>query len=149
MNKEEFVIKRIGIIHSSFKTPAETPIQPVFSRAMGHVYIYKKYMKGLKDIDGFSHIILIYYFHKGRRCPLLVKPYLDRTLRGVFATRSPHRPNKIGISVVRLLKRNGNVLEVEGLDVIDGTPLIDIKPYVLPFEKTEKIRIGWLEEKLK
>ena len=142
-------IRPIGIIRSPFKTPVEVPIQPVFSDARGQVKVYKRYMRGLKDIDGFSHIILIFCFHKGRRCPLIVKPYLDNKLHGVFATRSPHRPNKIGISIVRLVKRNANILDIEGLDVIEGTPLIDIKPYVPPFEKTEKVRIGWLEGKIR
>jgi tRNA-Thr(GGU) m(6)t(6)A37 methyltransferase TsaA len=141
-------IKPIGIIHSPFQSREETPIQPSRSRANGQVEVFKEYQEGLEDIEGFSHIILIYWFHKSKGYSLKVKPFLDDTLRGVFATRAPSRPNQIGISVVRLLERKENILHVKGIDVLDGTPLIDIKPHVPDFESGEMLRIGWLEGKI-
>jgi tRNA-Thr(GGU) m(6)t(6)A37 methyltransferase TsaA len=141
-------IKPIGIIHSPFQSSEETPIQPSRSRANGQVEVFKEYQEGLRDIEGFSHIILIYWFHKSKGYSLKVKPFLDNTLRGVFATRAPSRPNQIGISVVRLLERKENILHVKGIDVLDGTPLLDIKPHVPDFESGEMLRIGWLEVKI-
>jgi tRNA-Thr(GGU) m(6)t(6)A37 methyltransferase TsaA len=141
-------IKPIGIIHSPFQSGAETPIQPSCSTATGQVEVFKEYQEGLEDIEGFSHIILIYWFHKSKGYNLKVKPFLDDTLRGVFATRAPSRPNQIGISVVRLLERKENILYVKGIDVLDGTPLIDIKPHVPDFELGEMVRIGWIEGKI-
>jgi tRNA-Thr(GGU) m(6)t(6)A37 methyltransferase TsaA len=126
----------------------ETPIQPSRSTATGKVEVFKEYQEGLEDIEGFSHIILIYWFHKSKGYSLKVKPFLDDTLRGVFATRAPSRPNQIGISVVRLLEREENVLYVKGIDVLDGTPLLDIKPHVPDFELGEKVKTGWLEGKI-
>jgi len=141
-------IKPIGIIHSPFKDKKETPIQPFRSNEIGKVEVYKEFAAGLQDITGFSHIILIYRFHKSRGYWLLVKPFLDNQLRGVFSTRAPRRPNQIGISVVRLLKRKNNVLFVKGVDILDGTPLLDIKPYVPDFSASARVRIGWLSNKL-
>lgn len=142
-------VKPIGIIHSPFKYKEDTPIQPSRSNAIGEVEVFREYQEGLDDIEGFSHIILIYEFHKSEGYSLKVKPFLDNKLRGLFATRAPRRPNKIGLSVVRLLKRKDNILTVKGIDVLDGTPLIDIKPYVPDFDPDEKITIGWLEGKIK
>ena len=141
-------IKPIGIIHSPFQSRAETPIQPSRSRANGQVEVFKEYQEGLEDIEGFSHIILIYWFHKSKGYSLKLKPFLDDALRGVFATRAPSRPNQIGLSVVRLLERKENILYVKGIDVLDGTPLIDIKPHVPDFESGEMVKIGWLEGKI-
>ena len=138
----------IGRIRSPFKEPAEVPIQPRFSSARGEVEVFRRYSAGLRDIDGFSHIILLYHFDESRRTELLVRPYLDRQTRGVFATRSPHRPNHIGLSVVRLLRRRGSTLYVEGVDVIDRTPLFDIKPHVPQFDGRGDVRLGRLEGKL-
>ncbi len=146
--KTEYTLKPIGVIHSSFKNKKEVPIQPRFSKEKGEVELFEEYSEGLKDIEGFSHIILVYIFHKTKDYSLLVKPYLDDKAKGVFATRFPNRPNQIGISVVRLVEKKKNILVVEGIDVVDGTPLLDIKPYVPPFDKTEEVKIGWLEEKL-
>ncbi|MGQ9582514.1 MAG: tRNA (N6-threonylcarbamoyladenosine(37)-N6)-methyltransferase TrmO [Thermoplasmatota archaeon] len=143
------LLKPIGIIHSPFKNLKDIPIQPRFSKARGDVEVFRSYSAGLRAIDGFSHIILLYYFQESRGEKLLVKPYLDRRLRGVFATRSPHRPNHIGLSVVRLLERRGSLIHVEGLDVLDGTPLLDIKPYVPTFDMAQDFRIGWLEGRLR
>jgi len=142
-------IEQIGIIHTPFKTREETPIQPFRSKAIGQVEVFKEYEEGLTDIEGFSHIILLYNFHKSEGYSLMVKPFLDDKLKGLFATRAPKRPNQIGLSVVRLLIREENVLFVEGIDVLDGTPLIDIKPYVPNFEPNTEFKIGWLEGKIK
>ena len=142
-------VKPIGIIHSPFRRKEDTPIQPRRSIAIGEIEVFKKYQEGLEDIEGFSHVILIYRFHMSKGYCLKVKPFLDDQLRGVFATRYPRRPNQIGLSVVRLLKRKENILTVKGIDVLDGTPLLDIKPYVPDFEPDEKIKIGWLEGKIK
>src|SRR4030042_2460424 len=105
-------VNPIGIIHTPFKNREDTPIQPFRSTAIGEIEMFEEYREGLEDIEGFSHIILIYCFHKSKGYDLKVKPYLDETLRGLFATRAPRRPNQIGLSVVRLLKREGNVLSI-------------------------------------
>lgn len=139
----------IGIIHTPFKQKQDVPIQPSRSNARGEVEVFEKYEEGLEDLDGFSHIILIYYFHKSEGYSLKVKPFLDDRLRGLFATRAPRRPNQIGLSVVKLLGRKGNILFIEGIDVLEGTPLLDIKPYVPGFDTEENISIGWLKGKLK
>ncbi|KPK69996.1 tRNA-Thr(GGU) m(6)t(6)A37 methyltransferase TsaA [candidate division WOR_3 bacterium SM23_60] len=136
--------KPIGVIHTPFTGKKETPIQPVKSRSTGRVEVFKHYADGLRDITGFSHIILIYAFHKSRGYTLRVKPFLDERQRGLFATRYPRRPNQIGLTTVQLLRKKGNTLYVRGIDVIDGTPLLDIKPYVPDFSPKKKIRIGWL-----
>ena len=137
----------IGIVRTPFKCKKDTPIQPFRSKAIGRIEVFKKYKDGLSDIDGFSHLILIYRFHKSRGHCLKVKPFLDDQLRGLFATRYPRRANQIGLTVVELLKRETNILFVRGIDVLDGTPLLDIKPYVPDFEPKETIKIGWLEGK--
>jgi tRNA-Thr(GGU) m(6)t(6)A37 methyltransferase TsaA len=142
-------VEPIGIIHTPFKRKEDVPIQPSRSNAHGEVEVFEAYNEGLEDIEGFSHIILIYYFHKSEGYSLKVKPYLDDNLRGLFATRAPRRPNQIGLSVVKLLKRKGNILFIEGIDVLDGTPLLDIKPYVPDFHPKGEVNVGWLEGKLK
>jgi tRNA-Thr(GGU) m(6)t(6)A37 methyltransferase TsaA len=142
-------VEPIGIIHTPFKQKEDVPIQPCRSSAHGEVEVFKKYEEGLKDIEGFSHIILIYYFHKSEGYSLKVKPFLDNKLRGLFATRAPRRPNQIGLSVVKLLDRKGNILFIEGIDVLEGTPLLDIKPHVPGFYPEEDVSIGWLKGKLK
>lgn len=141
-------LKPIGIIHSPYKTKEDIPIQAYRSEDVGEIEIFKEYEKGLNDIEGFSHIIIVYIFHKSHGYSLHVKPFLDPSLRGLFATRHPNRPNPIGISTVRLLKRKVNILKIKGMDVIDGTPLVDIKPYVPRFDERKEARYGWLEEKL-
>jgi tRNA-Thr(GGU) m(6)t(6)A37 methyltransferase TsaA len=135
----------IGTIRTPFKCKKDTPIQPFRSKAIGRIEVFKKYKDGLSDIEGFSH--LIYRFHKSRGHRLKVKPFLDDQLRGLFATRYPRRPNQIGLTIVELLKRQSNILFVKGIDVLDGTPLLDIKPYIPGFGPKETIRIGWLEGK--
>lgn len=140
----------IGIIHSPFDKPEGTPIQPAGARgAEGTVDVFPEFADGLMDIEGFSHIILVYHFHLSKKTSLRVRPYLDSLLRGVFATRSPSRPNPIGISVVRLNRVAGTILHVRDIDIVNGTPLLDIKPYVPKFDLIETVRIGWLEGLIK
>ncbi|MCD6599168.1 MAG: tRNA (N6-threonylcarbamoyladenosine(37)-N6)-methyltransferase TrmO [Dehalococcoidia bacterium] len=143
----EISYKPIGTVHSSFKEPEGTPIQPAAAKGInGTVEVFPEYAEGLKDVEGFSHIILIFYFHLSRRAPLKVKPYMDNEVRGVFATRSPSRPNPIGISVVRLIGIENNILHIQDVDIVDGTPLLDIKPHVPEFDLREVVRVGWLEK---
>lgn len=149
METMEIVLRPIGIIRSPFKKPKGTPIQPPAAKGVrGTVEIFPEYGEGLRDLDGFSHIILLYYFHLSGKPSLLVKPFMDDEKHGVFATRAPSRPNPIGLSVVRLLSIEGNKLYVEDLDVVDGTPLLDIKPYVPEFDARKDVRRGWLEKSI-
>ena len=141
----EFVMHPIGVIHSPFTDKSQTPIQPSRSQAIGTVEIYSDIVEGLADVEGFSHLILLYVFHRSSGYELRVKPYLDNQLRGLFATRHPCRPNPIGISIVRLLRCQSNVLEIEGVDVLDNTPLLDIKPYVPDFDLRTGVQTGWYE----
>ena len=139
----------IGIIHSPFKEPKGTPVQPAGAKGIkGTIEVFPEYAEGLKDIEGFSHIILLYHFHLSRGTSLIVKPYMDSETHGVFAMRGPSRPNAIGISVVNLVKVEGNTLHIQDVDIVDGTPLLDIKPYVPEFDMREVARIGWLENKV-
>jgi tRNA-Thr(GGU) m(6)t(6)A37 methyltransferase TsaA len=139
----------IGIIHSPLKSLSGAPLQSVSAKHLrGTIEVFAKYVSGLKDISGFSHLILIYHFHLSRKASLTVKPYLDKKEHGIFATRAPVRPNPIGISVVKLRKVRAGVIWVEGLDIVDGTPLLDIKPYVPEFDVRRVQRIGWLEGKI-
>lgn len=139
----EYLVRPIGIIHSPFTEKAQTPIQPTRSQALGWVEINPELVDGLTGLDGFSHIILVYVFHKSEGYQLLVKPFLDDDLHGLFATRHPCRPNPIGISIVGLLACRENIIEIEGVDVLDGTPLLDIKPYVPDFDLRTDVRTGW------
>lgn len=136
----------IGTIHSPFHDLSGMPIQPISeSSAPGTVELFPEFIPGLIDLDGFSHIILIYHLHQSRRVALTVTPFLDSQPHGIFATRAPHRPNPIGISVVKLVRVEENILFVENLDILDGTPLLDIKPYVSEFDSPTDFRLGWLE----
>jgi tRNA-Thr(GGU) m(6)t(6)A37 methyltransferase TsaA len=145
----EIKYKAIGIIHSPFKEPKGTPIQPSGAKGInGTVEIFPDYAEGLKDLEGFSHIILIYHFHLSKKSSLKVKPYLDDEVHGVFAMRGPSRPNPIGISTVHLLRIEGTTLSIQDVDIVDGTPLLDIKPYVPEFDRGEVQRTGWLEKKV-
>lgn len=148
MNPIQF--RPIGIIHSPFNEAKGAPIQPKRAKGVaGTIELFPEYKEGLADLDGFSHIILIYHFHLSQGYSLKVKPFLDNTLRGLFATRAPRRPNQIGVSVVRLDRVEGTTLHISNLDIVDGTPLLDIKPYVPHFDKEEEIRIGWLTGRTK
>ncbi len=149
MNESIITYNPIGIIHSGFKTSAGTPIQPAFaSDVPGQAVIYEKYAAGLQDLDGFSHIILLYHFHLSGDWRPLVRPFMEEVERGVFATRAPRRPNPIGLSVVRLERIDGAVLHLRGIDVVDGSPLLDIKPYAPAFDAAGKRRFGWIGEAL-
>jgi tRNA (adenine37-N6)-methyltransferase len=141
------VYRPIGIIHTPFKELENMPIQPSGAAGIrGTVDLYSEFAEGLKDLDGFSHLILLYQFHESRGYNLTVTPFLDSEPRGVFATRAPKRPNPIGLSVVRLVQIRECSLDVENVDILDGTPLLDIKPYVPEFDYQENCRIGWLEK---
>ena len=145
MNEIKYI--QIGIIHSPFKEPKGTPIQPRAAQGIdGTVEVFQEYTEGLKDIDGFSYVILVYHFHLSKESSLKVKPFMDDQTHGVFSTRAPNRPNPIGISVVQLVKIEGNILQVKDLDIVDGTPLLDIKPYVPEFDIRDAKKKGWLEK---
>ena len=137
----------IGIIHSPFTKLSGMPIQPAGAAGVeGTVEVFPKYNDGLKDLEGFSHIIMLYHLHGSKGFKLHVVPFMDSTPRGVFATRAPKRPNPIGLSVIKLQKIQDNILYVENVDILDGTPLLDIKPYVPEFDEQTEARAGWLEE---
>jgi tRNA-Thr(GGU) m(6)t(6)A37 methyltransferase TsaA len=143
----KIVFKSIGTIHTPFMETYNMPIQP--SAAMGvkgYVIINKEFAEALDDLDGFSHIYLLYHFHKSKSFKLKVIPFLDKKERGLFSTRAPKRPNPIGLSVAKLNKIDGNTLEIENVDILDGTPLLDIKPYVPEINSVKKCTIGWLAE---
>ena len=141
------VYQPIGIISSPYKAREGMPIQASGAKgARGAIKIFPEYGEGLKDLDGFSHIILLYHFHRTREHALVVTPFLDDEPRGVFATRSPNHPNAIGLSIVRLLTVDGLRLKIEDVDILDGTPLLDIKPYVPAFDHRDPERVGWLEK---
>lgn len=141
--------KPIGIVHSPFNKVLGVPIQPTAAKGIeGTVEVFTEFSDGLADLDGFSHIILIYHFHLAQKPKLKVIPYMDDQQRGVFATRAPSRPNPIGISVVRLNRIVNNILYIQDVDIIDGTPLLDIKPYVPDFDSKEDIKIGWLKDRV-
>lgn len=139
-------IKPIGIVRTPFAEPAGMPIQPTgAAEVCGTVEVFNEYRPGLDDLDGFSHIVLLYGFHRSQGYDLSVVPFLDTEPRGVFATRAPRRPNPIGMSVVRLDRIQDCVLYIRGVDMLDGTPLLDIKPYVPAFDSPAEVRTGWLE----
>ena len=134
----------IGVIHSEHAEAAKVPIQPVFAKnCVGRAEIFPEFADGLLDLEGFSHVWLVYHFHQAGAAKLWVKPFLEDVEHGVFATRAPCRPNAIGLSVVELVRREGAVLHLDGLDMLDGTPLLDIKPYIGRFDRIETTRNGW------
>lgn len=145
----EFVMQPIGVINSPYTDRSQIPIQSSRSQTVGEVEVFPEFVEGLRDIDGFSHIMLLYVFHHSTGYELLVKPFLDNQLRGLFATRHPCRPNPIGLSIVRLLKCQKEVLTVKGLDVLDNTPLLDIKPYVPDFDVRSEVHTGWYAHRSK
>jgi tRNA-Thr(GGU) m(6)t(6)A37 methyltransferase TsaA len=137
----------IGTIHTPFTDLSDMPIQPASeASAPGTVLLDPRLTAGLKDLDGFSHVILIYHFHRAGRVDLTVTPFMDAEPRGLFATRAPTRPNPIGISIVALERVEGNILHLGNVDILDGTPLLDIKPYVPSFDAPPDARTGWLEQ---
>jgi tRNA (adenine37-N6)-methyltransferase len=142
----EVIYKPIGVIHTPFTSLEEMPIQPTSDiSGAGTVEIFPEFTDALKDLEGFSHIYLLYHFHKMHKTQLTVTPFLDSKPHGIFATRAPSRPNPIGMSLVKLVRIAHNHIYIEGVDVLNETPLLDIKPYVPAFENTHDVRIGWLK----
>jgi len=137
-------VEPIGIIHSPYKVRKESP--PQGREEICWIEVFEQYIEGLKDIEGFSHLILLYWFHQGNDYTLLVKTPWSPELHGLFSTRSPDRPNSLGFSVVELIERDGNRLKVKGLDALEGTPLIDIKPYLPEIDSKTNVKVGWVEE---
>jgi tRNA-Thr(GGU) m(6)t(6)A37 methyltransferase TsaA len=149
-DKNMFGLKSIGIIHTPFRVLSDMPIQPSGAAGVkGTVKVFDEYRSGLKDLAGFSHIILLYYFNRSQGYDLLVVPFMDSEPRGLFATRAPKRPNPIGISVVKLESIEDSKLHIQNVDILDGTPLLDIKPYVPEFDAVSTVRTGWLEKSRK
>jgi tRNA-Thr(GGU) m(6)t(6)A37 methyltransferase TsaA len=139
-------MKPIGMIHTPFIDPAGMPIQPAGAAGVtGTVEVFEEFQAGLKDLDGFSHIVLLYVFHRSEGFKLQVVPFMDTEPRGLFATRAPKRPNPIGLSIVQLDQIEGGTLHVQNVDMLDETPLLDIKPYVPEFDSHMQVRTGWLE----
>ena len=146
MTGDRIEYRPIGVVRSPFTELAGMPIQPAAAEgAEGRVELFEEYRDGLADLDGFSHVILLVHFHRSEGYRLRVVPFLDTVSRGLFATRAPRRPNPIGLSVVRLDRIEDGVLHVRDIDVLDGTPLLDLKPHVPDFVPGEVVRIGWLE----
>lgn len=147
MVASEILFRPIGVIHSPHTEAARTPIQPYFATdCTGTVELLPEYAAGLQDIEGYSHLYLIYQLHRAPAPSLTVKPFLQDVERGLFATRAPCRPNPIGLSIVRLVSREGNRLHIEGVDMLDGTPLLDIKPYSARFDCIVGTRNGWQDD---
>jgi tRNA-Thr(GGU) m(6)t(6)A37 methyltransferase TsaA len=147
MNEAVITYHPIGVIRSEHVAAEQTPIQPAYAKGCkGRAEVFPEFASGLRHLEGFSHVYLIYHFHQAGPAKLLVKPFLQDVERGVFATRAPCRPNAIGLSVVELVRREGNVLHLDGVDILDGTPLLDIKPYTAKFDRFETSRNGWQDE---
>jgi tRNA (adenine37-N6)-methyltransferase len=144
LHPTSLIYKPIGIIHSPHTALEQTPIQPVYAQGcLGRAEVLPEYAEGLKDLEGFSHIILIYHCHRAGSVKLTVQPFLQDVERGVFSTRAPCRPNPIGLSIVALVRREGTTLHIDGVDILDGTPLLDIKPYVNRFDCIKNTIDGW------
>jgi tRNA-Thr(GGU) m(6)t(6)A37 methyltransferase TsaA len=153
MRTMEFRFSPIGIIHSPFKKVEDIDVGKFanpggFDDVEGEIEIFREFETGLEDLEGFSHLFAICVFHKSEGYELRTKPFLDDRLRGVFSTRSPHRPNALGLTVLKILERKGRVVRVSGVDMIDGTPILDIKPYTTRDNKSS-IRLGWLEGRMR
>jgi len=137
----------IGVVHSPYKEPKDMPIQGTFKNDVeACLELEDEYAAGLKDLDEFSHAILLYYFHKSNRVELEGMPFLEEVKHGIFAIRSPHRPNHIGLSIVRIKSVEGNTVHFTEVDVLDGTPVLDIKPYIKYFDQREDVICGWLDK---
>ncbi|MFX0136909.1 MAG: tRNA (N6-threonylcarbamoyladenosine(37)-N6)-methyltransferase TrmO [Candidatus Hodarchaeota archaeon] len=140
----------IGLIHTPFESLKGIPIQFSMSEAKGKIEIFPQYAQGLKDLDGFSHVYCLYYFDMVKLpVPLQSKPFLDNVERGVFAMRTPFRPNPIGLSIYEILKVDKNLIFVNNVDTLDGTPILDIKPYIPQVDIKKNFKIGWLKGKIK
>jgi len=147
-----FKLNPIGIIHSPFKKKEDIESKKYadsrgFDSVQGELEIFREYEEGLKDVEGFSHLVVLFSFHKSKGYKLHTMPLLGDILRGVFATRSPNRPNPIGMTVVKVIERNRNRLKVSGVDMIEGTPILDIKPYTSRDQKSP-IKLGWLKKRM-
>jgi tRNA (adenine37-N6)-methyltransferase len=148
--KKTFTIKPIGEINTPYREAKGMPIQGKFKRGViGTIRIFPEYKAGLRDLEGFSHIILIYHFNCSKEEKLTGRPFLEDSEHGIFAIRSPHRPNHIGFSIVKLKNVKGNVITFSEVDILDGTPLLDIKPYVKHFDSRDKVRNGWIDKHFK
>jgi tRNA-Thr(GGU) m(6)t(6)A37 methyltransferase TsaA len=144
----KYEVKPIGLINTPYETSAAVPLEPAFSESEGTADIYPDYVAGLDSLEEFSHIILLYWFHRAKQPQMKVVPYMDTVEHGLFATRTPSRPNPIGFSIVELLKIESGTIYFKGVDMLNGTPLLDIKPYVPEFDSPKATRIGWLEKPL-
>jgi tRNA-Thr(GGU) m(6)t(6)A37 methyltransferase TsaA len=145
-HNKEIIYHPIGVIHSEHHEQENTPIQGIFNPSVGYVELFPEFSEGLRDIESFTYLYLLYYFDRATDVSLLQKPFLDgEKERGIFAIRHFNRPNPLGLSIVKLRKVMGNILEVEGVDVLDGTPLIDIKPYVRQFDHRDEVKSGWVD----
>ncbi|MEA3558896.1 MAG: tRNA (N6-threonylcarbamoyladenosine(37)-N6)-methyltransferase TrmO [Candidatus Thermoplasmatota archaeon] len=145
---DNIVFKPIGVIRTPFKEPKGVPIQPSAGKGIkGSIEIFDEYKAGLKGLDGFSHIVLLFHLHLHDDFSLEVVPFLDNRKTGVFSTRAPRRPNAIGLSVTRLIDIRENILTIEDIDIVDGTPLLDIKPYI-PSDRDEEMKLGWVKGKI-
>ena len=146
---EPVTFRPIGIIRTPFLDAEGMPIQATAAVGVpGRIELEAEFAEGLADLDGFSHLILVYHLHRVTAARLTVTPFLDDRPHGIFATRSPARPNPIGLSTVRLVGINGSTLEVEDVDMVDGTPLLDIKPYVPAFDERDDVLVGWFTDRL-
>ena len=147
---EKIVMCSIGIIHSPYKDSTDIPIQGTFrSDVEARIELKDKYVGGLKDLDKFSHAIILYYFHKSQREDIEARPFLESDKHGIFAIRSPHRPNHIGFSIVKIKKIEANKMYFTEVDVLDQTPVLDIKPYVKYFDSRDNVTCGWLDKHFK
>ncbi len=139
-------IEKIGTIHTPLDNLEDMPIQPKGAgELIGTVELEEQYMAGLTDLEGFSHIYLLYKFHMAKRTALTVTPFMDTNPRGVFSTRSPLRPNHIGISIVKFVSVERNIVTVQGIDILNGSPLLDIKPYIAAFDAVQESRSAWMK----
>jgi tRNA-Thr(GGU) m(6)t(6)A37 methyltransferase TsaA len=144
MSKTAVNYTPIGVIRTEHVVAERTPIQPAYANGCrGRVEVFPEFGEGLRDLEGFSHIYLLYHFHESGPPRLVTKPFLQDVERGVFATRATCRPNPIGLSIVELISREGNVLHINNVDILDGTPLLDIKPYTAKFDRIDTTRNGW------
>lgn len=144
---ETIELKPIGIIRTPYTEPKDMPIQGRFRDDVeGWIELNEEYVPGLQDLGGFSHLILIYHFHRSDREELQGRPYLEDETHGIFAIRSPHRPNHLGLSIVKLQRIEGNGVYFTEVDMLDGTPLLDIKPYVEHFDRRDNVKSGWVDE---
>ncbi len=143
---KSIVYKPIGIIHSEHTIQEDTPIQGIFNTSIGEIEVYPEYMEGLKDIDKFSHLFLLYHFHRSTGVSLVEEPFLDQGKpKGIFSIRHYNRPNPIGLSIVDLIEVKGNIIKIGSVDILDGTPLLDIKPYVYKFDHRNEVKSGWVD----